>query len=385
MKKICFVTTVSVTLKTFVLEFAKYMHANGEYDITFICNDDPEFADSLPDYIRFLPVPMERGISLGGIGAMLKMAEIFRREKFDLVQYSTPNASLYASLAAWLTGIPVRLYCQWGIAYVGFHGLKRKLFKLVEKTVCTLSTWVEPDSFGNLRFSRREGLYSDKKGSVIWNGSASGVNLQKFDITFRESWRRQKRNEYGIPENAFVYGFVGRITGDKGINELFTAFQSVQKKYPESYLMMVGNPEKADSVKPELYAWAEQEPHVLFCGYTNVVEQHLAAMDVYLLPSYREGFGSGVIEAEAMGLPVIVTDIPGPTDAMLPNETGLLVPKADADALELAMEALQQDPERCAELGRNGFRFSTKKFEQNQLFGYILGDREHLLKERKHI
>ena len=384
-KKICFVTTISVTLKSFVLELAKYMHAHGEYDITFICNDDQVFANSLPDYIHFIPVPMERGISLGGIGAMLKMRAIFCREKFDLVQYSTPNASLYAALAAWLARIPVRLYCQWGMAYVGFHGIKRKIFKLIEKTVCTLSTWVEPDSHGNLHFSHDEGLYSAEKGSVNWNGSASGVNLEKFNISGKKSWREQKRAEYGVPLDAFVYGFIGRITGDKGINELFSAFRGIRRKHPNSYLMLVGNPEKADSVDEALYEWAEQDPQVLFCGYTNVVEQYLSAMDAYILPSYREGFGSAVIEAEAMGLPVIVTDIPGPTNAMLRDETGLVVPIKDIDALQTAMEELLKKPELCAKFGRNGYQFAVEKFEQKTLFGYILEDRNRLLDERKHV
>lgn len=381
-KKICFVTTVPITLKSFVVELAKHFHQHTDYEITFICNDDPAFAASLPSYVKFIPVSMERGISLGGIGAMLKMARIFRQERFDLVQYSTPNASFYASLAAWLVQVPVRLYCQWGMAYVGFEGLKRKVFKCIEKTVCRLSTWVEPDSHGNLDFSHTEGLYPSNKGSVIWNGSASGVNLTKFDISNRAKWRKEKRVEYQIPENAFVYGFIGRITGDKGINELFTAFRNICEKYPDAYLMMVGDPEKADSVDADLYAWAEHEPHVLFCGFTNVVEQYLSAMDVYVLPSYREGFGSAVIEAEAIGLPVIVTDIPGPTNAMLRDKTGLVVPKKDAALLQTAMEQLLRDASLCRRFGEEGYRFASENFEQKALFGYILEDRKRLLGER---
>lgn len=382
MKKICFVTTVSITLKSFVVEFAKYLHEYTDYEITFVCNDDPAFAASLPGYIRFVPIPMERGISLGGIGAMLKMAKFFRREKFDLVQYSTPNASLYASLASWLAGIPVRLYCQWGMAFVGFSGMKRRIFKAVEKTVCTLSTWVEPDSFGNLNFSHQQGLYPARKGSVNWKGSACGVNLQKFDISRRGDWRSAKRTEYGIPEDAFVCGFIGRINGDKGINELFEAFKRILAKNPNAYLMMVGDPEYSVGVDKALYEWAEQEGHVLFCGYTNVVEQYLAAMDVYILPSYREGFGTAVIEAEAMGLPVIVTDIPGPTDAMIPGETGLKVAKKDVAALEGAMRTLLHDPDLCHRFGQAGYRFASGNFEQKTLFGYMLEDRKRLLGER---
>ena len=154
------------------------------------------------------------------------------------------------------------------------------------------------------------------------------------------------------------------------------------ENYPNSRLMMVGSPEKADSVDAALYEWAENEPRVLFCGYTNVVEQYLSAMDVYILPSYREGFGSAVIEAEAMGVPVIVTDIPGPTNAMLRNETGLVVPKKDTDALQAAMAALAADPELCKRFGQAGYCFASEKFEQQTLFGYILEDRKRLLGER---
>ena len=193
MKKICYITTVSITLKTFVLPIIRQLAKHADWDITVICDADEAFAKSLPEGIRYSPIPMKRGISLGGIGAMLKMLRVFRKEKFDLVQYSTPNASLYASLAAWLARVPVRLYCQWGIAYVGFHGLKRKIFKCVEKLVCSLSTWIEPDSYGNLRFSNAEGLYPESKGSVVWNGSASGVDLEKFDISQKENWRREIR------------------------------------------------------------------------------------------------------------------------------------------------------------------------------------------------
>ena len=381
MKKICYITTVSITLKTFVLPVAEYLHKHTDWEITFICNEDEAFAKILPDYIRYIPVPMERGISLGGIAAMLKMVKIFREEKFDLVQYSTPNASLYASLAAFIARVPVRLYCQWGMAFVGFHGIKRAIFKTVEHAVCRLSTWIEPDSRGNLNFSHKEGLYPAHKGSVIWNGSASGVNLAKFDIVHKEGWKKQIREQYKIPEDAFVYCFIGRITGDKGINELFSAFQTLLQKDPSVYLLLVGNMEKTASVDDALFAWAQNEPHVVFCGYTTVVEQFLAASDVYVLPSYREGFGSAVIEAEAMGLPVIVTDIPGPTDAMIADKTGLIAKKADTKTLIDAMDTMRINHDLRTQMGVNAFQFAKENFEQQKLFAEILKDRKRLLGE----
>lgn len=137
-EKICFITTVSTTLESFIVNTAQYLHEHTDWDISFICSTDDEFAKELPAYIHYYAVHMERGISLGGIQAMLEMWRIFKREKFDLIQYSTPNASLYASLAGFLARIPVRLYCQWGMAFVGFTGLKRKIFKAEEKLVCSL-------------------------------------------------------------------------------------------------------------------------------------------------------------------------------------------------------------------------------------------------------
>lgn len=383
MKKICFVTTIPMTIKAFVLDTAKYLHEKGDFDISFICNNDEEFAASLPEYIHYYSVSMERGISLGGFKAMFAMKRIFQEQKFDLVQYSTPNASCYASLAAWLAKIPVRLYCQWGIAYVGFIGIKRKIFKLEEKMVCKLSTWIEPDSFGNLSFSHKEGLYPENKGSVIWNGSASGVNLKKFDVSHKVEWRGEIRKKYNISEDAKVFIFIGRVTKDKGINELFSATKKLFEEYGDAYLLMVGANENSGSVDQKLYEWSVKEKRVIYCGFTNEVEKYLSASDVYILPSYREGFGSAVIEAEAMGIPVVVTDIPGPTDAMQKDTTGLIVKKGCVEELTIAMNRLYRDAKLRERLAKNAYKLAITRFEQKKLFEYILEDRNHLLDIKK--
>lgn len=378
MKKICFVTTISATLSSFVVETAKCIHNNTDWDITFICNYDEKFEKSLPEYIHYISVPMERGISIAGVKAMLEMKKIFQREKFDLIQYSTPNASLYASMAGKLAHVPVRLYCQWGLVFVGFQGLKRKIFQMEEKYVCHLSTHIEPDSNSNLRFAHEIGLYPKSKGSVIWNGSACGVNLTKFDISNKEEYRKDIREQLDIPEDAFVYGFVGRITRDKGINELLEAYKKLNN---DSYLIMVGRSEVDETINQELYTWASKNEKIKFTGYTTVVEQYLSAMDCYILPSYREGFGMGVVEAEAMGVPVIVTDIPGPIDAMIDNETGIVVQKADVESLYNAMISIREDKVRYFAMAEKAHDFAVNNFEQKQLFSYILEDRKKLLGE----
>ena len=379
MKKICFISTIPSTLRTFVLKTAIYLHENTDWDISFICSEDEEFASELPEFIHYFPVPMERGISISGIKSMMQMKKIFVKEKFDLIQYSTPNASLYAALAGKLAGIPVRLYCQWGMVYVGFEGIKRQVFKAIEKIVCKLSTWIEPDSVSNLNFAHEENLYPQTKGSVIWNGSACGINLEKFDISQKIKYRKDIREKYNFPEDSFVYGFVGRITKDKGINELLAAFKQIYESNSNVYLMMVGTTEKDDTVDESLFLWSKKCEHVIYTGFTDIVEQYLSAMDTYILPSYREGFGMGVVEAEAMGVPVIVTSIPGPVDAMKENETGIVVKKGSIKELLRAMKKLYEDKHIRKEYSSNAYDFAINNFELKKLFGKILLDRKRLL------
>jgi len=374
--KICYVTTIPATIQSFILPLAEYLHENTDWDISFICSDDEKFEKSLPEYINFYPVHMERGISVAGVKAMFQIKKILKKEKFDMVQYSTPNASLYTAMATKLAKIPVRLYCQWGIAYVGFNGLKRKIFKIVEKFVCGLSTCVQPDSKSNLNFARSEGLYSEKKSSVIWNGSACGVSLDKFNVKRKNEYRSYIREKYNIGRDTFVYIFIGRVTRDKGINELLSAFKRLND---DSVLFLLGNNEVDTSVNRELYDWSLENKNIIYTGNVDDVERYLSAADCYVLPSYREGFGMSVIEAEAMGVPVIVTDIPGPVDAVIDNKTGLLVKKADENSLLDAMKKIRKL--NYQEMGKEGHKFASDNFEQKQLFDKIIESRNELLKQ----
>lgn len=379
MKKICYITTISGTLKAFVMPIAEYIHSNTDWKIYMICNPTEEFVEALPPYIHLINLPMERGISFRAFKDIINLAKIFKKEKFDLIQYSTPNASFYAAIAGFLAKIPVRLYCQWGMAYVGFSGFKRKIFKVVEKLVCKLSTWIEPDSRGNLEFSYSEKLYKASKSSVIWNGSASGINLEKFDISKRAEYKQEIRKMLEIADDMFVYVFIGRITRDKGINELFEAFSSLEKIYKDVCLLMVGPEELDENVNKDLYEHSKNSDKVIYAGYTNCVEKYLAAADCYVLPSYREGFGMSVVEAEAMGLPVIVTDIPGPTNAMKNNETGIIVKKADVVSLLEGMEYLYNNRDLVESFGNSGANFAKECFDQKEFSKFVLEDRKRLL------
>lgn len=378
MKKICFCTTIPLTIRAFILKTAEYLHRHTDWDISFICSYDEAFAESLPDYLHYYPVDMKRGISFDGVKVIRQMEEIFKRERFDLVQYSTPNASLYASIAAKKAKIPVRLYCQWGMVFTGFSGTKRKLFKKEEKIVCKNSTWIEPDSKSNLEFARSEGLYTADKSSVVWNGSACGIDLDKFDIKQKEQFRRFIREKYNIPDDAFVYIFVGRVKRDKGINELLEAYRKSSEKRP-SYLFVLGRNEIEEGVDKALYDWSCSQENIIYTGEVSDVEKYLSASDCYILPSYREGFGMSVIEAQAMGVPVIITDIPGPVDGIKKDETGLIVPKQNADALADAMEKLYDDNELRERFGKAGHEHVKNNFDQQKFFERLVEDRKRLL------
>lgn len=379
MKKICFITTIPNTINGFILGFAAYMHENSDYDITFICDENEDFAASLPEYIHYIPVKMKRGISIGGLRACFEMRRIFKQNKFDMIQYSTPNASFYASIAGWLARTPVRLYCQWGLAFVGFDGMKRKVFRSIEKLVCKLSTWIEPDSRGNLAFCHQQKLYPESKGSVVLKGSASGVSLEKFDVSKRAEYRHELRAQLNIPEDTFVYGFVGSITGDKGINELLAASRDIFAAYENVRLLLIGGFDKEYSIDRTLLEWSKSEARVVYCGSTPFVQKYMAAMDCYVMPSYREGFGLTVVEAGAMGLPVICTDIPGPTDAITDGITGLIIKKKNADELKEAIMKLYSDRPLAKKLGQAGLENVRENYEQKKLFRHILADRRKLL------
>lgn len=380
MYKICYITSVSSTLNAFVKDVAIYIGKNTDVEITFISSDNEQFKKSLPDNIKFIPVKIDRGFKLGGIKATYKLYKLFRKNKFDLVQYSTPNASFYASVASFFAGIKIRLYAQWGILYTGSHGLKRKLLKTLEKVTCKLSTNIHPDSFGNLNFSVKEKLYSTSKAEVIGNGSASGVNLDVFDVNSKLRWRDEIRKKHEMNNNQFVFGFVGRLVKDKGIIELLKSFKEVSTSNKNLVLMIVGGQqEELKKMDDDIVNWAVDRENIIFCGFTSNVNKYYSAMDVFILPSYREGFGSVVIEAQAMKVPVIVSDIPGPNEIVLDKVNGLITTKANVNDLTKAMNYVILNEEETKKMAENGYQSVVAKYDQKKLFTQILDNRLKLL------
>ena len=378
MIRICFAVTIYTTYRCFLKEFANYLHETGQYDISLICNREEGIREDCQDFVHLHEITMKRGISLTGFQSVLALKKIFRKERFDIVQYSTPNASLYASLAAKWAGIPVRLYCQWGIRYMGFTGWKESLFRTLEKIACRNSTFIEAESFNILDFARSEKLYDAARSCVIGKGSACGVNLTKFDIGKKAVWRKEIREKFGIPPEETVFAFAGRLTADKGVNELLKAFLDLSGERKDLTLIVCGGMDDRGSLDPALLKKAQENPKVIFPGNVPDAERYYSAADVFVAPSYREGFGLVVIEAEAMGLPAIVSDVPGQTDAILPEKTGMLFQVRNADSLREAMDRLAGDAGLREKLGRQAAEWVEKEFEQTKIFRQLREHREEL-------
>lgn len=386
MKKICICTTVSITMKSFVVETAKYLYEKCGYDITLICNEDKEFEESLPEYLHYIPVHMARGIDFSALKSIKQFVKIFKEQKFDMVQYSTPNAACYASIAAKIAKVPIRLYCQWGIRYVGMSGMSRVIFKAIEKMVCKNSTDIRAVSPKNKAFAVSEGLYLEDKAVVVGKGGTIGVNMEQYNLSKKQSYRMAIRNQYGIPNDSFVYGFVGRISSDKGCTELLQAFKKITKLMPDAKLLIVGPMEDNCGVSTEILEWARKSEQVFLTGMvdSSKMNEYYSAMDVLVHPTYREGFGMVVQEAGALGLSIITTKIPGASEVMEDGVSCLLVEPRNVVELELGMKKLITDREYSLKIGQKAYERTKQYYErsimlENQRKDYInvLGEKEN--------
>lgn len=381
MKKVCMITTVSLTLKVFVVETAKYLHKQCGYDVTLICDNDEEFKNSLPNYIHYIPVHMARGVDITGVKSIIDFVKVFGNEKFDMVQYSTPNAACYASIAARIVKVPVRLYCQWGIRYVGMSGISRKIFKAIEKMVCRNSTDIRAVSPMNKAYAVSEGLYSEEKAVVVGKGGTIGVDMQRYDILKKSEHRSAIRNQYGICDEAFVYGFVGRVSADKGCTELLTAFQKITGSEPDAKLLIVGPMEDDCGVPAEVLEWARKSKQVVMTGMvdSSKMNEYYSAMDVLVHPTYREGFGMVLQEAGALGLAMITTKIPGASEVMEEGTSCLLVEMKKVSELESAMKKLITDREYSKAIGRSAYERTKQYYDRQIMLENQKADYEKLL------
>lgn len=379
--KICFITTVSVTIKSFVLQQMKYIkQKHSDWEISCICDFDDSLYE-ICDEINYIPVSIKRGISLSGIKTIISLIGIFKKQKFDMVVYATPNAAFYASIASFLAKIKKRLYCQWGIRYVGFTGVKRKIFKFLEKITCKLSTDINSVSPLNRKFSINEHLYSENKSEVIGKGGTIGVDLDVYDISKYELYRNDKRAEFNFSKDEFVFGFVGRISKDKGAKELFEALRLFGDDAKVKLLCIGPEEFDEDEIPTELLMWAKSSDRVVLTGYkaNEELKEYYTAIDVLVHPTYREGFGMVLQEAGAMGCPIITTNIPGASEVFENQISCILAESKNTQALFDCMQCLYNDKELCEKLGSNARLAVEKNYERSLMLKNQLARYEKLL------
>jgi len=377
-KKVCIATTVSVTMKCFVVETAKYLYEKEGYDVTLICSPDEQFEASLPEYIKYVPIKMGRGIDITAVKSIVSFYKVFKKEKFDMVQYSTPNASLYAAISAYLCKVPKRLYCQWGIRYVGMKGIARKVFRMIERFVCKLSTRIHSVSPMNMQFGIDEKLYKPDKVRVVGNGGTIGVDLKEYDISQKNVWNVEIREKLGISQDDFVFGFSGRVSVDKGCGELFEAFKTMVQTTKNVKLLIVGPLEEHCGLDKDLLTWALNCNQIISTGMVanKDMRKYYSAMNVLIHPTYREGFGMVIQEAGAMAVPAVTTNIIGASEVMVNGDSCVLVEPKNTPELYDAMMKLFANGQMCKELGKSAYDrteslYSRPIMLENQRKAYV--------------
>lgn len=374
---LCILTTVAGSIKAFYKGQIEALNKAG-IRTTVICAEDAELQDILPAETDFMPVGFTRVSNVfRDLKVLWQLYRIFSRRKFDIVQYSTLKASLLGSLAALAARVPVRIYILWGLYYTTQRSVKKLVFKAIDKLICRLSTDIVPIAHEMADFVGTEGLAKRSKCEVVLNGSACGVDLQRFDPGKWAEARGRIRDECNISERGIVIGVVGRLTGDKGINELVSAFAEIAEEINNVYLLIVGTQEEKDRLRPDIEDMIRTHPRIRSVGWQNDPIPYYMAMDIFCLPTYREGFGEVNLEAQAMGLPVVSTDVIGPREAVDNGKTGFLVEPESSKALVEPLKRLIGDPELKRNMGRKGRERVERMFNRKDFIKAVV---EHRLK-----
>lgn len=365
-KKLCVVTTIDMTMDSFVIPAMKLFVERG-YDVTLICNMSDAFIENNSKDFHLINVKLQRGISFYDLLTKpFEFYRIFKREQFDYVQYATTNAAWYASVAAWAARVPVRVNCLWGLLYTASTGWKRKFYWLLEKIPCLFSNYFNVASKKNMEIAIADGLCSRDNASVIGEGGTIGVDLELFDYGQRNQFQTAMLEKYPILKGKTVYGYLGRINADKGINELLEAF--INMNSPQTVLMLIGPYDNVRSgLNQAIIKKAESSENIIFTGFTKEVPQYLSVVDVLVHPTYREGFSMVIQQAMAMGCAIITTDIPGPSEVIVRDESGLLVPVKDWEALKQAMEVLFNAPELKSKFVSAGLKRVRECFRREKM------------------
>ena len=336
--------------------------------------------------VRVFSLELTRKITpIKDIAAVFKLYRFLKKEKPSIVHTHTPKAGIVGMTAAWFAGVPNRLHTVAGMPLMEASGFKRKVLNFVEKLTYRFATEVYPNSKGLYDFIIAENFTKASKLSIIGNGSSNGIDTKYFDpVSYSENDKISLRDKLKIPQGHFLYIFVGRLVKDKGINELITAFSKLSDSNNTISLLLVGPFENdLDPLLPETLSTIEKHPNIYTVGYQSDVRPYFSIADALVFPSYREGFPNVVMQAGAMGLPSIVTDINGCNEIIAYGKNGLIIPPKDTQALYNSIKQLSTQPSLFANLKANSREMITSRYERQQVWDALLFEYQRLLGKDK--
>ncbi|MGD0901896.1 MAG: glycosyltransferase family 4 protein [Terracidiphilus sp.] len=326
--------------------------------------------------VEYIAIPIQRKIApIADIVSLARLWWLLLRLRPDITEFSTPKAGLLGTFAAWLTGVPARIYMLRGFKVEGTRGVKRRVLLAAERMTSACAQVV----LCNSRSMRAEALALDvapeAKLNLLGDGSSNGVDVERFS-----PGPSDVRDRLGIPREVPLVGFVGRLTCDKGLPELMEAFDAILQAQPAAHLLLAGWFDVAeDALRADLRNRIENHPRVHCTGFVADTAPYYRAMDVMVLPTWREGFPNVVLEAAATGIPVVTTIATGSRDSVVPEVTGLLIPPGYPQAISEAVLKLLSDPARRQRMGVAAREWVVEHYSNDRVLGLITAYYKSLL------
>lgn len=365
-RKFFFVTTLPRSLHFFN---GQYELLRTDFDITAVSSLQEELQEFGESHgVKTHCIPMKRDISLfQDFRGLVLFIRYFRKERPYIVHGNTPKGSLLSMLAAWATFVPVRIYMCHGLRYQGCSGFKRRLLMMTERVTCFCATDVICVSKGMATVLHDDRI-TRKQPVVVWNGSVRGIDIERFDPD-RPFDRPGLMHQFSIEPGNRVLTFVGRMVHDKGVDELVEAFTAIHAAHPETRLLLVGRiKEEGTPLSDKTLQALESNPAIIAAGFQTNIPEILSITDIFVFPSYREGFGLSLMEAGAMGVPSVTTDIIGCNEVVEDGKTGILIPPRSAEAIADAVKRLLDNPELYSDMRANCRQAIISRYEQKELW-----------------
>lgn len=381
MKKIIRITTVPSSLKILLKGQLKYL--SQYFEVIGISSKGEDLKNVEDDEgVKTCSVEMARKISpFKDLIAVIRLYFIFKKEKPLIVHSITPKAGLLTMLAGKMAGIPIRMHTFTGLIFPTRTGFMQKLLIKMDQLLCWSATNIYPEGKG-VQNDLIKFKITGKPLKVIANGNVNGIDLDhyvedKINIVFRNNLKK----ELNIIENNFVFIFVGRLVGDKGINELIRAYSAIRTI--NTKLLLVGSYEEdLDPLDKETLKMIDAYDDIISVGFQKDVRPYFLISNALVFPSYREGFPNVVMQAGAMGLPSVVSNINGCNEIIIPNENGLIVPSKNIEQLKEAMQLMMNDKEKYSRMKSNARKMIRDRYDQEVVWVALLHEYKTLLKEK---